>query len=135
MSNYDARRHSLQKSSKTHDSARLKKDSVTCSSQSQQFINFAREIGTDEAEERFDAALKKTRLIGRLWIARVASARPKPSEDVPADTTDYGKFPKVQILTIEDLFAGEKVDMPWADPTAFKNPAKEASPDTQGKLF
>ncbi len=49
--------------------------------------------------------------------------------------TDYGKFPKVQILTIEDLFAGKKVDMPWADPTAFKKPAKETSPDTQGKLL
>ena len=36
------------KSSKTHDLARLKKDSVTGSSQSQQFINFAREIGTDD---------------------------------------------------------------------------------------
>jgi hypothetical protein len=30
---------------------------------------------------------------------------------------------------------GKKVDMPWAEPTAFKRPAKEASPDTQGKLF
>jgi hypothetical protein len=24
---------------------------------------------------------------------------------------------------------------PWADPTAFKKAAKEAAPDTQGKLF
>ena len=36
------------KSSKTHDLARMKKDSVTGSGQSQQFINFAREIGTDD---------------------------------------------------------------------------------------
>jgi hypothetical protein len=35
----------------------------------------------------------------------------------------------------EDLFAGEKVDMPWADPTGFRRPAKEAAPDTQGKLI
>jgi hypothetical protein len=36
------------KSSKTHDLARLRKDSVTGSSQSQQFINFAREIPEPE---------------------------------------------------------------------------------------
>jgi hypothetical protein len=70
----------------------------------------------------------------------VALARPtKPMVQEAAGEglyiTDYGKFPKVQILTIEDLFAGKKVDMPWADPTAFKKASKEAPPDTQGKLF
>ncbi|MDG4550767.1 MAG: hypothetical protein P9F19_15820 [Candidatus Contendobacter sp.] len=39
--------------------------------------------------------------------------------------TDYGKFPKIQILTIEDLFAGKKPQMPWLDPTAFKKAAQE----------
>ncbi len=39
--------------------------------------------------------------------------------------TDYGKFPKIQILTIQDLFAGKKPHMPWLDPTAFKKAAQE----------
>lgn len=41
--------------------------------------------------------------------------------------TEYGKFPKIQILTIEELFAGKKIEMPWLDPTAFKKAAKEDS--------
>jgi site-specific DNA-methyltransferase (adenine-specific) len=49
--------------------------------------------------------------------------------------TDYGLFPKIQILTIEQLFAGKKVEAPWADPDAFRKPTKEAGADVQGKLF
>ena len=39
--------------------------------------------------------------------------------------TDYGKFPKIQILTIADLFAREKPYMPWLDPATFKKAARE----------
>jgi hypothetical protein len=67
------------KNSKTRDSAPLKKDNVTASSQSQRFINFAREIETDESEERFDAALAKV-------------ARHKPPPDAPKEPKD--KKPK-----------------------------------------
>ena len=31
--------------------------------------------------------------------------------------TEYGKFPKIQILTIEDLFTGKKLEMPWLEAT------------------
>lgn len=41
--------------------------------------------------------------------------------------TDFGKFPKLQILTIEELFAGKKPAMPWADPAAFKKAPREAA--------
>jgi site-specific DNA-methyltransferase (adenine-specific) len=34
--------------------------------------------------------------------------------------TEYGEFAKIQILTIEQLFAGQKPDMPWIDSTVFK---------------
>lgn len=50
--------------------------------------------------------------------------------------TDYGQFPKIQILTIEQLLNGEKPHMPWLDPTAFKKAKLEDQSDRkQGKLI
>ncbi len=37
--------------------------------------------------------------------------------------TPFGKFARLQILTIEDLFAGKKPAMPPEDPAAFKRAA------------
>jgi site-specific DNA-methyltransferase (adenine-specific) len=78
---------------------------------------------------------EKARIGVLVTLARPTKPMVQEAAGEGLDTTDYGKFPKVQILTIEDLFAGKKVDMPWADPTAFKKAAKEDPPDTQGKLF
>jgi restriction endonuclease Mrr len=39
--------------------------------------------------------------------------------------TDYGKFPKIQLLTIAELFAGKQPQLPWRDPDAFKKAARE----------
>ncbi len=36
--------------------------------------------------------------------------------------TPFGKFARLQILTIEDLLAGKKPAMPPEDPAAFKGP-------------
>jgi site-specific DNA-methyltransferase (adenine-specific) len=47
--------------------------------------------------------------------------------------TEYGEYPKVQILTVEQLFAGKRPDMPWIDPTVFKKAAPEKG--KQGKLL
>ena len=41
--------------------------------------------------------------------------------------TEYGKFPKIQILTIAELFAGRQPELPWRDPGAFRKAAREAS--------
>jgi site-specific DNA-methyltransferase (adenine-specific) len=41
--------------------------------------------------------------------------------------TDYGKFPKIQILTIAELFAGKKPQLPWLDPAAFRKAARESA--------
>jgi hypothetical protein len=41
--------------------------------------------------------------------------------------TPFGKFPKLQILTIRELFAGDQPKLPWIDPNAFKKAAREAS--------
>ncbi len=44
-------------------------------------------------------------------------------------------YPKVQILTIEQLFDGERPEMPWLDPSVFKKAKREAAPDKQGSLL
>jgi hypothetical protein len=46
----------------------------------------------------------------------------------------HGKFPKVQILTIKDLFAGKKPQIPFVDASAFKAAPKEDT-SKQGKLL
>ncbi len=47
--------------------------------------------------------------------------------------TPFGKFARLQILTIEDLFAGKKPAMPPEDPAAFKKAAREEDTTRQGK--
>jgi site-specific DNA-methyltransferase (adenine-specific) len=39
----------------------------------------------------------------------------------------HGKFERIQILTVEDLFDGKKPYMPWIDPSVFKKAKREAS--------
>lgn len=39
--------------------------------------------------------------------------------------TPYGKFAKLQILTIAELFAGKKPNVPWVDPTSFRKAGVE----------
>ena len=39
--------------------------------------------------------------------------------------TVFVKFARLQIVTIEDLFAGKKPAMPPEDPAAFKRAARE----------
>jgi hypothetical protein len=43
--------------------------------------------------------------------------------------TPYGKYPKIQILTIAELFAGKKPYIPLIDPTVFKKAASETRAD------
>jgi hypothetical protein len=47
--------------------------------------------------------------------------------------TEYGKYEKVQILTVEDLFDGRRPHMPWVDPSAFKK-AKREKTEHQNEL-
>jgi hypothetical protein len=49
--------------------------------------------------------------------------------------TVHGKFPKLQILTIAELFDGKLPKVPWSDPDTFKKAAKEAEGGTQDVLF
>ena len=62
-----------------------------------------------------------------IFITLAEPTGPMVKEAIKAGfyQTEYGKFPKIQILTIEELFAGKKIEMPWHDPAAFKKAAKE----------
>jgi len=48
--------------------------------------------------------------------------------------TEYGEYPKIQILTIERLLAGDKPAHPWVDSTIFKK-AKREMKGEQGSLL
>jgi site-specific DNA-methyltransferase (adenine-specific) len=64
-----------------------------------------------------------------IFITLAEPTNPMKTEAVKAAfyETPYGKFPKLQIFTIEELFAGKKPKLPWIDPTTFKKAAREAS--------
>ncbi len=47
--------------------------------------------------------------------------------------TEYGQYPKIQILTVEDLFKGQRPHMPWIDASVFKK-AKREQTEKQNKL-
>ena len=49
------------------------------------------------------------------------------------DSPLHGKFEKIQIITIEELFNGAKPHMPWIDPSVFKR-AKREKTEKQGDL-
>jgi len=50
--------------------------------------------------------------------------------------TEYGKFPKIQILTVAELFAGRQPELPWRDTAAFRKAAREdATAGRQSRLF
>ena len=62
-----------------------------------------------------------------VFVTLTSPTKPMEKEAVTAGfyQTDYGKFPKIQIMTIEDLFDGKKPYMPWLDPKTFKKAARE----------
>jgi len=49
--------------------------------------------------------------------------------------TLYGKYPKIQILTIAELFAGKQPNIPLVDPSAFKRAARESTGQQDGLSF
>lgn len=49
-------------------------------------------------------------------------------------TEAQGDFPKIQIVTIEELLNGKRPQMPWADPNMFRK-AKREMKGEQGKLL
>lgn len=71
-----------------------------------------------------------------VFITLAEPTKPMQTEAVKAGffQTPYGKYPKIQLLTIEQLFAGKKPNIPLVDPSVFKKAVKEADAE-QNKLF
>jgi hypothetical protein len=64
-----------------------------------------------------------------IFITLAERTNPMKIEAIKAGfyETPYGKFPKLQIYTVQELFAGVKPKLPWIDPATFKKAAREAS--------
>ncbi len=62
-----------------------------------------------------------------LFVTLAKPTAPMKTETAGAGVPDtpFGKFARLQIPTIEDLFAGKKPAMPPEDPAAFKRAARE----------
>ncbi len=72
-----------------------------------------------------------------LFITLAEPTAPMKKEAAGAGVLDtpFGKFARLQILTIEDLFAGKKPAMAPEDPAAFKRAAREDDKTRQAKLL
>jgi DNA modification methylase len=62
-----------------------------------------------------------------VFITLADPTGPMKTEAVKAGyyETVYGKYPKIQILTIRELFDGKQPNIPLVDPSAFKKAARE----------
>ncbi len=62
-----------------------------------------------------------------LFVTGAEPTAPMKKEAASSGVLDtpFGKIARLQIVTIEDLFAGKKPAMPPEDPAAFKRAARE----------
>ncbi len=72
-----------------------------------------------------------------LFITLAKPTAPMKTEAASSGVLDapFGKLARLQILTIEDLFAGKKPAMPPEDPVAFRKAAREEDETRQEKLI
>jgi adenine specific DNA methylase Mod len=72
-----------------------------------------------------------------VFITLADSTGPMRTEAVKAGfyETLYGKYPKIQILTIRELFDGKQPNIPLVDSSAFKKAPKEARGDQDALPF
>jgi adenine specific DNA methylase Mod len=71
-----------------------------------------------------------------ILISLAEATRPMKTEALKAGyyETDFGKYPRIQIFTIKELFAGNKPNVPLVDPNAFKK-AQVENLSKQGRLI
>jgi site-specific DNA-methyltransferase (adenine-specific) len=72
-----------------------------------------------------------------VFVTLADSTGPMRTEAVKAGfyETLYGKYPKIQILTIRELFEGKQPNIPLIDASAFKRAAKERVGDQDALPF
>lgn len=71
-----------------------------------------------------------------LFVTLLPPTKPMIARAAAAGFYEAGGriYPKVQILTIEQLFDGKRPEMPWLDPSVFKKAKRETAPTGQGEL-
>lgn len=71
-----------------------------------------------------------------LFITLAEPTGPMRTEAIKAGFYEamYGKYPKIQILTIAELFQGKQPNIPLVDSAAFKKANKESNVKDQGSL-
>jgi DNA modification methylase len=72
-----------------------------------------------------------------VFITLAEATKPMKTEAVKCGfyETDFGKFPKIQIFSIRELFNGSRPSIPLVDPTVFKKAKVEKNPNRQGALL
>ncbi len=70
-----------------------------------------------------------------IMLAEPTAPMKKGAASAGVLDTPFGRFARLQIVTIEDLFAGMKPAMPPGDPAAFKRAAREGDETRQEKLI
>jgi hypothetical protein len=73
-----------------------------------------------------------------IFITLAEPTGPMKTEAVKAgfyETPHHGKVPKIQILTIRELFAGKKPLVPFVDESSFKKAPRERSSAEQTRLL
>lgn len=72
-----------------------------------------------------------------LFVTLLPPTKPMIARAAAAGFYETGgrTYPKVQILTIQQMFDGKRPEMPWLDPSVFKKAKREAGPDKQGSLL
>jgi site-specific DNA-methyltransferase (adenine-specific) len=71
-----------------------------------------------------------------VFITLTAPTRPMLTEAIREGfyETLYGKFPRLQILTVAELLDGKQPHIPWIDPASFRKAAREGSGAEQDAL-
>jgi len=98
-------------------------------------VKGGKNVGVPMVRELIQVVDREKAKLGVL-ISLAEPTAPMKKEAIAAGfyKTEYGEYPKIQILTIEQLFDGKKPDMPWIDPTTFKK-AKREMKGKQEKLL
>ena len=71
-----------------------------------------------------------------IFLSLMEPTKPMIAEAAAAGLyeTEYGRFPRLQILTVENLFAGKRPQIPFGHSEGYKRAAKETKTN-QGKLI
>lgn len=84
-------------------------------------------VGVDMVKNLIATIAHEKAQIG-VFVTLTKPTKPMEKEAISAgfyETPAHGKVPKIQILTIEELFAGKQPKIPMIDTAAFKKAAKE----------